>query len=128
MRILLDTHILIWSFYRSSRLRAPVRAQIEDPANAIFFSAASLWEIAIKAALERPDFDVDPDRLLEEAIKAGFTELPITSRLAITVRDLPFHHTDPFDRLLVAQALAEPCILLTADRTLQPYSDLVRLV
>lgn len=71
MRILLDTHVLIWSFYRSSRLRAPVRAQIEDPANAIFFSAASLWEIAIKAALERPDFDVDPDRLLEEAIKAG---------------------------------------------------------
>ena len=128
MRILLDTHILIWSFHRSSRLSAPVRAQIEDPANEILFSAASFWEIAIKASLKRPDFDVDPGRLLNEATKAGFNELSVTSRTAIAVRDLPFNHTDPFDRLLVAQAMTEPCILFTADRKLQTYSELVRLV
>ena len=128
MRFLLDTHILLWSFYKPERLSAEARSQIQDPENAILFSAASIWEIAIKSTLRRDDFQVDPIRILSEASAAGFEELPVTSRIAINVRDLPLHHGDPFDRLLIAQAMAEPAVLLTADSQLQRYSDLVRLI
>jgi PIN domain nuclease of toxin-antitoxin system len=128
MRLLLDTHVLLWSFYRPERLSVQARAQIPDPDNAVLFSAASLWEIAIKATLRRVDFQVDPVRMLGEAKAAGFEELPVTARIAIRVHDLPPHHGDPFDRLLIAQAIAEPALLLTADRQLQRYSELVRLI
>lgn len=128
MRLLLDTHILLWSLAAPERIGQSARAEIEDPANLVMFSAASIWEIAIKAALRRPDFDFDPYLVLSEAAEIGFVELPISSRAAAMVRDLPPHHQDPFDRLLVAQALSEPAQLLTADSKLQPYSELVRLV
>lgn len=128
MRILLDTHVLLWSLYAPERLGEHAKAQIEDRTNAVLFSAASIWEIAIKAALRRPDFDIDPFEVLNEANAIGFTELAIDSRVAAAVRDLPQFHQDPFDRLLVAQALSEPAVLLTADSKLQPYSDLVRLI
>lgn len=128
MRILLDTHVLLWSFYKPERLSVPARENIQDPDNVILFSAASMWEIAIKAALRRADFQVEPDRMLALMSTAGFIEAPVTASVAVTVRDLPHHHSDPFDRLLVAQAMAEPAILMTADAKLQAYSDLVRLV
>lgn len=128
MRILLDTHVLLWSFYTPERLSLSAQEQIQDADNVILFSAASIWEIAIKAALRRQDFQIEPNRLLDLMGAAGFIEAPVTSRVAIAVRDLPQHHGDPFDRLLVAQAMAEPAILLTADSKLQAYSDLVRLV
>lgn len=128
MRVLLDTHVLLWSFYRPERLSRVAQEQIQDTDNVILFSAASIWEIAIKAALRRDDFQVEPNRILDLMDTAGFIELSVTSRVAVAVRDLPPHHGDPFDRLLVAQAIAEPAILLTADSKLQAYSDLVRLI
>ena len=128
MRILVDTHVLIWALSEPERLGTRTQQELSDTRNAILFSAASIWEIAIKAALRRSDFLVDPDELTEEAISLGFLELPISSRVAARVKDMPLIHQDPFDRLLVAQAMAEEAILLTADRKLLAYSDLVRLV
>ncbi|MGD9616312.1 MAG: type II toxin-antitoxin system VapC family toxin [Alphaproteobacteria bacterium] len=128
MRILLDTNILLWAITTPERLGEPVRTTILDPANDILFSAASIWEIAIKAALRRAEFRVRPDAVAEEARDIGFVELPVHSSVASRVADLPLLHRDPFDRLLVAQAMAEPAILYTADRRLPGYSDLVRRV
>ena len=128
MRILVDTHVLIWALSEPSRLSAQVHRDLSDSRNVILFSAASIWEIAIKAALRRSVFTIDPDELLEEAVSIGFQELPISSRVAARVKDMPMIHQDPFDRILVAQAMAEPAVLLTADSKLQAYSDLVRLV
>jgi PIN domain nuclease of toxin-antitoxin system len=128
MKIILDTHILLWSFYRPELLSAAAVRQISDPDNTVLFSPVSIWEVAIKATLNRSDFSVDPDRMLALMEQAGFVELPIVSRVALGVRNLPRHHDDPFDRLLVAQAIAESAVLLTADKKLAAYSDLVRLV
>lgn len=128
MRILLDTNILLWSVTTPERLGEPVRATILDPANDILFSAASIWEIAIKAALRCRDFQVRPEAVAEEACDIGFIELPLHSSVASRVADLPLLHRDPFDRLLIAQAIAEPAILYTADARLPAYSELVRRV
>jgi PIN domain nuclease of toxin-antitoxin system len=98
---------------------------IEDPSEEVLFSAASLWEISIKTALGRADFKVAPREILTAALEAGFVELPVRSATAMTVADLPLIHRDPFDRLLVAQALTEPARLYTADAALEPYSELV---
>jgi PIN domain nuclease of toxin-antitoxin system len=128
MRILLDTNILLWVITTPERLSESDRAAILDPANDILFSAASIWEIAIKAALRRAEFRVRPEAVAEEARDIGFTELPVHSSVASRVADLPLIHRDPFDRLLVAQAIAEPAILYTADARLSTYSELVRRV
>jgi len=128
MRILLDTHILLWLLTTPERLAPPVRDAILDPANEILFSAASVWEIAIKTGLRRPDFTPDPAAVAEEARDLGFVELAIDSRIAARVADLPPIHRDPFDRLLVAQAIAEPALFYTADARLSGYSELVRHV
>ena len=85
------------------------------PSNAVFFRAVNISEIAIKRALERPDFDVEPDAARREALQTGFRELPITGIHAAAVRHLPSHHRDPFDRLLIAQAQTEPLLLMTDD-------------
>ena len=108
-----------------SRLPPSLRRTLEDPAEEVLFSAASLWEIAIKAALGRADFQVAPQEILAAALETGFTELPVRAAAALKVADLPPHHRDPFDRLLVAQALTEPASLYTADAVLESYSDLV---
>ena len=110
------------------RLTPQVRALLEDPDQEVLFSAASIWEISIKAALGRADFRVTPREILEAALRDGFVELPVTSAAALTVADLPLIHRDPFDRLLVAQALTEPARLYTVDATLQAYSELVVLI
>jgi PIN domain nuclease of toxin-antitoxin system len=128
MRILLDTHVLIWALSAPERLDAATRSDIESTANVVLFSAASIWEIAIKAALRRADFDVDPDEIVREAIAAGFLDLAVSSRAAAGIKDLPLLHGDPFDRLLVAQAIVEQAVLLTADRALAAYPSLVRLI
>lgn len=127
MRILLDTHILLWAISTSERLNEAVRATILDPENDILFSAVNIWEIAIKAARRRPDFAVHPEAVFREALDIGFIELPVRSDVAARVADLPLIHRDPFDRLLVAQAIAEPAVLYTADARLSAYSELVRL-
>ncbi len=88
----------------------------------------SVWEIAIKAALEREDFRVSPGEIVEAAELSGFFERPVTASVALKVAELPFHHGDRFDRLLVARAMAEPARLCTADRRLAAYSELVTLI
>ena len=128
MRLLLDTHVLLWAPGDPARLDDGTRDLLEDPVNEVLFSAASIWEIAIKARLGRADFAVGPERVAQEARLTGFVELPVTADAAARVASLPSHHRDPFDRLLVAQAMAEPARLYTADPLLPPYSELVQLI
>ncbi|MBS0640622.1 MAG: type II toxin-antitoxin system VapC family toxin [Proteobacteria bacterium] len=125
MRLLLDTHILIWAVAEPSRLADAARGVVEDTANQVLFSSASIWEIAIKASLGHVDFYVVPRLLLEAAVSTGFTEPPVNARAALKVAELPPHHRDSFDRILVAQAMAEPAQRYTVDRKLAAYSELV---
>ena len=99
---------------------------LESPDSEILFSAASIWEIAIKSALGRADFQIAPNVIVAAAIESGFVELPVRAAAAIEVAKLPAHHRDPFDRLLIAQAITEPAMLYTADSRLEVYSELVR--
>jgi PIN domain nuclease of toxin-antitoxin system len=128
MRLLLDTHLLLWALAEPDRLDPATRSALEDPENEVLFSAASIWEIAIKAGLGRADFAFSPQGILRAALDTGFVELPVRGSVAALVSELPPHHRDPFDRLLVAQAMAEPVRLFTADPLLPPYSELVTLV
>ena len=125
MRLLLDTHIFLWAVSGSALLKAPSRRLIES-AERVFVSAASIWEIAIKARLGK--IDADPLELTGAINASGFVELEVSAVHAAGVSRLALHHNDPFDRLLVAQALAEPLRLLTADPVLAQYSDVVLLV
>jgi PIN domain nuclease of toxin-antitoxin system len=122
MRVLLDTHIFYWSLYNPRRLPERAHKTILD-ADAVFVSAATIWEMAIKLRLGK--MKGDPARLADYIAQSGFTELPIWSRHAKLVATLPLHHTDPFDRLLIAQSMTEPLHLLTSDTKLKSYSDLV---
>ncbi len=128
MRLLLDTNILLWVLLRPARLDAATLAMIEDEQNTVLFSIASIWEIAIKSRLGRDDFNARPSDVHRFATEAEFEELPVLANAAIQVAELPLRHRDPFDRLLVAQAMVEPMRLLTADAVLAQYSDLVMLV
>lgn len=128
MRLLLDTHLLLWALAEPEHLPAMTRTALENTDNEILFSAVSLWEIAIKSGLGRADFAFKPEQILRAALDTGFAELPIRSSAAVLVAGLPPHHRDPFDRLLIAQAISEPAHLLTADPLLPPYSELVILV
>jgi PIN domain nuclease of toxin-antitoxin system len=124
MRLLLDTHLFLWVLAGSPRLKPAARARIEA-ADEIFVSAASIWEIAMKVRLGKLVADVNA--VLPAMAESGFSELPVRAHHAARVASLPAHHDDPFDRLLLAQALSEPLQLLTADRVLARYSDLVVL-
>ena len=126
MRVLLDTHVLLWALGEPGRLDVRTRSTIESSDTEVLFSAASIWEIAIKAGLGRPGFAFDPADITRAALDTGFTELAVRANAAALVGRLPSLHRDPFDRLLVAQAIVEPATLYTADRQLVPYSDLVR--
>ena len=128
MRLLVDTHLLLWAAAKSRRLPREARLLIEDPANEVFYSAASLWEIAIKAALRRTDCNVDLALLRPALTAMGFLELPVSGAHAERLASLPTVHKDPFDRMLVAQSLAEPLILVTNDAVLAPYGESVKLV
>jgi PIN domain nuclease of toxin-antitoxin system len=125
MRLLLDTHILLWALGDSAKLPAKARQGILDPANQVHFSAASIWEIAIKSHIGRTNFMVEPEEIAQVALDSGFDELVVSARHAALTARLPAHHRDPFDRLLVAQAMTEPAHLLTVDSTLRRYSELV---
>src|SRR5713226_922124 len=105
MRVLLDTHVLLWVLAEPHRLDAETRATIESGADEVLFSAASIWEIAIKTGLGRADFAVEPTEIVQAALDTGFAELPVRSNAAALVAELPLLHRDPFDRLLVAQAI-----------------------
>jgi PIN domain nuclease of toxin-antitoxin system len=124
MRLLLDTQVFIWAVTGGRALKTSARRAMED-ADQVFVSAASIWEIAIKARLGK--IDADLGELVRAIESSGFHELPVRSAHAAAVAELPLHHADPFDRLLVAQAMAEPLKLLTADRVLAEYTNLVIL-
>jgi PIN domain nuclease of toxin-antitoxin system len=128
MKLLLDTHLLLWAAFSPERLPAEARALIESPANELVFSAASLWEIAIKSGLGRDDFQVDARLLRRGLLDNGYSELPIGSEHVVAVTGLPPIHKDPFDRLLVAQAMVEGITLLTADALVAAYPGPVRKV
>jgi PIN domain nuclease of toxin-antitoxin system len=121
VKVLLDTHLLLWAAATPQRLSASVRSILKDPDTSPHFSAASIWEVVIKASLGRSDFQVDPQRLRHGLLLHGYQELPITGEHALVVRTLPPRHKDPFDRMLLAQARSEGLTLLTADRDLAAY-------
>lgn len=128
MKLLLDTQLLLWAAGQPERLSAPARKQIKNPKNELLFSAASLWEIAIKNSLGREDFRVEPRLLRRGLLDNGYAELPVTSQHAVNIDGLPPLHKDPFDRLLLAQALTEGITLLTSDAQLARYRGPVRKV
>lgn len=128
MKLLLDTHLLLWAATQPSRLSVVARKLIEEPSSDLMFSAASLWEVAIKYRLGRPDFGFDP-RLLRRGLRdAGYHEMPITGDHALALLDLPPLHKDPFDRILVAQSIAEGIMLLTTDPLVARYPGPIRSV
>ncbi len=128
MRLLLDTHLLLWAAAKSRRLPKAARLLLEDPANEVYFSAASLWEIVIKSSLRREDFNIDVAVLRPALAEMGLDELPVSGVHGERLASLPPLHKDPFDRMLVAQSLAEPLVLLTNDAVLGDYGESVRVV
>lgn len=118
MRLLLDSHTVLWALLDDRRLNASTRERIIDPGNNVLVSAATVWEIEIKRAARRLDIDID---LIDYLSRSGFRPLAITDRHAVEAARLPAHHRDPFDRMLVAQARLEDLTLVTADRTLGSY-------
>ena len=128
MKILLDTYLLLWAAAMPDRLSAAARALITDEANELLFSAASLWEVAIKQGLGRADFHADARLLRRGLIDNGYVELPITGAHAMAIEGLPPIHRDPFDRMLVAQAEVEGVVLLTGDAGVGRYGGVVRVV
>jgi PIN domain nuclease of toxin-antitoxin system len=125
MRILLDTHIALWALTDDARLKSTARQMIEAPGNVVVVSAVSVWEIAIKHALGRGDMPISSGEALAYFTEAGYALLAITPEHAAAVEGLPAIHADPFDRLLVAQALTEPLRLLTHDANVARYSDTI---
>lgn len=126
MKLLLDTHLLLWAAGEPAKLSAAARRLINDPQNELQFSAVSLWEIAIKRGLGRKDFQVDARLLRRGLLDNGYIELPITSDHVVAIESLPPMHKDPFDRLLVAQATVEGITLLTLDATVAEYPGPIR--
>ena len=128
MKLLLDTHLLLWAAEGIDRLPAAAHTLMSAPENELFFSAASLWEIAIKHGLGRDDFKVDARVLRRSLLDNGYSELPILSEHVVAIDALPPIHKDPFDRLLVAQATVEGITLLTVDPKVAEYTGPVRRV
>ena len=123
MNLLLDTHVLLWAAGEPEKLPPSFSALVVDNGNRLFYSPASLWEIAIKRSLGRDDFQVDLRRLWRMLPLNGYHELPITGSHAVAVDTLPKLHKDPFDRILLAQALVECLTLLSVDQALIQYSE-----
>ena len=128
MKLLLDTHLLLWAAASPHRLSPTARKLLEDSDNELLFSAASLWEIAIKSGLGREDFRVEARVLRRALLDCGYLELGIASEHAVAVDNLPPIHKDPFDRILIAQAMVEGITLLTSDPWVAKYPGPVRLV
>lgn len=124
---LLDTNILLCALIAPQRLSNDIKTLLCDAQNTVYFSAANIWEIAIKCSLNKAEFNFSPENIYKLAIETGFTELPIQSTHTFAVANMAWHHRDPFDRLLIAQALALPAYLLTSDNQLEQYSELVKL-
>lgn len=128
MKLLLDTHLLLWAADGFEYLPPDAQVLMSAPENELFFSVASLWEIVIKSGLGRKDFQVDPRLLRRGLLDNGYNELPILSEHAVIIGTLPLIHKDPFDRLLVAQAIVEGITLLTSDAYVAEYPGPVQYV
>ena len=128
MKLLLDTHLLLWVAGRPDRLSATARSLIDNPENELLFSTASVWEVVIKRGLGRDDFQVDPRLLRRGLLDNGYGELPIVSDHVVAIESLPPIHKDPFDRILVAQATVEGITLLTTDSLMGQYPGPIRTV
>ena len=126
MKLLLDTHILLWAAGRPEKLSRKTRRLLDDPDNALIFSAVSLWEIVIKQGLGRDDFDVNARQLRRGLLDNEYGELAVTSAHALAIDDLPPLHKDPFDRMLLAQSRVEGFTLLTADAQILQYPGLIQ--
>jgi PIN domain nuclease of toxin-antitoxin system len=125
MKILLDTHIFLWSINEDKKLSKKIRSRILE-ASEIYISSASIWEISIKLQLDRLKGDID--EIVASISESGFKQLPITAQHVLQVSKLPPIHRDPFDRMLVAQAISEPLILVTVDEQLKKYSTLIEII
>ena len=128
MRFLLDTHLLLWGTAEPERLSTSARKMLEDSSNEFVFSAVSMWEVAVKRALGRPDFLTEAATLRRQLLADNFFELAMTSEHAIFAASLPQLHKDPYDRLLVSQATVEGIVLLTADRVVAGYPGPIQRV
>ena len=128
MKLLLDTHVLIWATNKVDRLPADIRDLFDKKDNVVFFSPVNLWEIAIKFSLRRTDFQIDPHILRSVLLDSDYEELPIRSGHAAAIADLPLLHRDPFDRMLVTQATLEGATLITADPVVARYPGPIRKI
>ncbi len=128
MNLLLDTHLLLWAAARDEMMSSAADNLIRDADNTLWFSVASIWEVAIKRGLNRPDFRADPSILRAGLLANGYRELVIEGRHCLGLMTLPMLHGDPFDRMLLSQAMSEGMLLVTADRKLAGYDGPVRLV
>jgi PIN domain nuclease of toxin-antitoxin system len=128
VKLLLDTHVLLWAAVSPEKLSNGAQVLLSDPQNELMFSAASLWEVAIKRGLGRSDFRIDPRILRRSLIDNGYTEMPVTGEHAVAIESLPAIHKDPFDRILVAQSIVEGITLLTGDSVLAQYPGPVQRV
>lgn len=128
MKILLDSHLLVWLVAASEKLPNTARFLMEAPENQLYFSAASIWELTIKYAAGRSDFTFPPAVLQQTLLDSDFVELPITSTHGLVGGMLPSIHKDPFDRILIAQAIAEDMVFMTSDETIAQYEGPIRLV
>jgi PIN domain nuclease of toxin-antitoxin system len=128
VKILADTHILLWASDHPNKLSKDAVSLLSDLKNELFFSPLSIWEVAVKGALGRKDFQFDPRVLRRDLLDNGYTELPLTSEHALAVQGLPPLHKDPIDRLLVAQATVEGILFLTVDQQIAKYPGPIRKV
>lgn len=128
MKLLLDSHLLIWTALVTRPLPAEAKRLLSNPKTDLIFSAASLWEITIKAGLGKRDFQIDPRVLRRNLLDSGYEELPLTSEHTLALLNLPPIHGDPFDRILVAQATVEGITLLTVDTTLAKYPGPIKKI
>ncbi len=128
MKLLLDTHLALWSIFQSERISAATLELLDNEDNQLLFSSICIWEVSVKYALKRPDFLVDPAILRQALQSRGDVEVPVRSEHALVVGELPLIHRDPFDRMLVAQARHENLILLTSDVRVSQYGASTRLV
>jgi len=128
MRVLLDTHLVLWTFFETKLLSAQARSVLEAPQNKLVYSTVVLWEIGIKRGLGKKSFQVDPRVLRRAMLDDGYEELPILGQHAVAIDNLPPIHKDPFDRILIAQAMVEGITLLTADPVIAQYPGPIRKV
>jgi PIN domain nuclease of toxin-antitoxin system len=128
VRLLLDTHVLLWAAAGDARLKPEARELLLDPAHELCFSVASIWEVAIKRALDLPDFRTDPGVLRGGLLVNGYAEVPVDGRNCLPISTMPAHHGDPFDRLLLAQVQVEGMIFVTADTRLSAYGGALRMI